>query len=655
MPITESYKFLGQFKGMLMFKLNSMSIKQKVVAGITFAVLASTVIVGMMAQRQARDVLSHRLIDIELPMMLEQINSEIDREVTQLLLAAEQIANNEFIMDAVATTDRDPSVESKLVKQLNNVRSQYNLNDASVANRQSAYYWNQNGFLRELNQQQDGWFFGFTQSGQQTMVSMFQEATGEVKMFANYQQVSGSTMSGLSKSMDDMVRLLNGFKIEKTGFVFLTDSQGDVQIHRQKDQSNSTLSQLYGAQSSQLLNKSGFNLITAQYQGEEVFVASTYVASMDWFVVGVVPTGEIFAELDATAKKMLFTTLAVALLFIAMGVLLANSITKPIKLISQRFCDLGQGDGDLSQRIEVKGSDEIAQLSNGFNGFIEKIHQSMKEVSSTSQALQVAAESVSSKAHITHDNSQEQRDQTLQVVAAINQMGMTISEIASNAATAAETATHASDNTDVGRKVVNQAKDAISRLAQDIENTGQVVEQLASTTQDIGSILGVIRDISEQTNLLALNAAIEAARAGEQGRGFAVVADEVRNLASRTADSTEEIQKMINQLQSDAKDAVTAMNAGKAITLEGVSASDEAVEVLGGISDRILDITDRNTQVATATEEQSTVVHTINQNIEEINSINEVTTGTAEQLAEASQELRDLSDRLDNMVGTFKL
>lgn len=638
-----------------MFNLNSMSIKQKVVAGITFAVLASTVIVGAMAQRQARDVLSHRLIDIELPGLLERINGEIDREVSQLLLAAEQVASNEFIADAIESTYRDPEVEAKLVKQLNNVRNQYQLNDASVANRETAYYWNQNGFLRQLNQQQDGWFFGFTQSGQPTMVSMFQEANGEVKMFANYQQPAGKAMSGLSKSMDDMVNLLNGFKIENTGFVFLTDSQGDVQIHRDRARSDSSLQQLYGAQANQLLNKSGFNLITTEFQGQELFVASLYVSSMDWFVIGVVPTSEVFAELDATAQKMLIMTVIVALVFIFMGFLLANSITKPIKLLSERFTDLGKGDGDLSQRIEVKGNDEIAQLSAGFNGFIEKIHLSMKEVCETSQALQVAAESVSSKAHITHDNSQEQRDQTIQVVAAINQMGMTISEIASNAATAAETATHASDNTEVGREVVNKAKDAISRLAQDIESTGQVIEQLASTTQDIGSILGVIRDISEQTNLLALNAAIEAARAGEQGRGFAVVADEVRNLASRTADSTEEIQKMINQLQSDAKDAVTAMSAGKIITMEGVTASDEAVEVLGGISDRILDITDRNTQVATATEEQSTVVHTINQNIEEINAINEVTTGTAEQLADASQELRSLSSRLDKMVGSFKL
>lgn len=639
----------------MMFQLNSMSIKKKVVIGITFAVLASTIIVGVMAQRQAREVLEHRLIDIELPTMLEQISSQIDREVSQLLFSAEQLVNNEFIKQAVQQTELDAVTEAMLVKQLNNVRNQYSLNDASVANRKTAYYWNQNGFLRQLNQQQDGWFFGFTQSGQQTMVSMFQEASGEVKMFANYQNVSGDTMSGLSKSMDDMVNLLNGFKIEDSGFVFLTDAKGSVQIHQRKDKASSSLTQLYGSQASQLLNRGSFNLITATYEGQEVFVASAYVKSMDWFVIGLVPVAEVFADLTAVAQKMLITTLIVAAIFIFMGIFLANSIANPIKQIAQRFTDLGKGDGDLSQRIEVKGNDEIAQLSTGFNGFIEKIHQSMKEVASTSHALQSAAESVSEKSNRTHNNSQEQRDQTIQVVAAINQMGATISEIASNAATAAETANQASGNTDEGRAVVNKAKDAISRLAADIENTGKVVEQLASTTQDIGSILDVIRDISDQTNLLALNAAIEAARAGEQGRGFAVVADEVRNLASRTASSTEEIQKMINQLQNDAKDAVTAMASGKVVTQEGVSASDEAVNVLVNISDRIHDISDRNTQVATATEEQSTVVHTINQNIEEINSINEVTTSTAEELAEASQELRDLSGRLDKMVGSFKL
>ncbi len=634
---------------------NKISIKQKVVAGITFAVLASTIIMGVLAYKQSRSVLEHHLIDVELPSIVEKISSEIDREVSEMLLAAEQITNNEFIKQAVDGTDIESATQAMLVKELNNVRQQYQLNDASVANRNTGYYWNQNGFLRQLNQQQDKWFFDFTQSGKATSVSIFQEQNGDVKMFTNFQLVHGLTMAGLSKSLDDMVSLLNNFKIEQSGFVFLTDAKGAVKIHRDRSKNNSSLSQLYGAQASQLLNKSNFNIIETDYQGQRVIVSSGYVPSMDWFVVSVVPVDEVFADLANVAKEMMFTTAVIAALFILMGIVLANSITRPIRGIAARFSDLGQGDGDLSQRIEVKGNDEIAQLSEGFNGFIEKIHDSMREVASTSNSLQSAADSVSSKAHSTYDNSQLQRDQTLQVVTAINQMGATISEIASNAATAAETATLASDNTQLGQDVVNQAKDAISRLAMDIDNTGQVIEQLASTTQDIGSILDVIRDISDQTNLLALNAAIEAARAGEQGRGFAVVADEVRNLASRTADSTEEIQKMINKLQSDAKDAVMAMEAGKSVTLEGVSSSDEAVEVLTSIAERIHDISDRNTQVATATEEQSTVVHTINHNIEEINAINEATTGTAEELAMASAELKDLSQRLDKMVGSFKL
>ncbi|NIY92161.1 cache domain-containing sensor histidine kinase, partial [Vibrio diazotrophicus] len=381
-----------------MLKFSNVSIKAKVVAGITFAVLASTIIVGVMAQRQARDVLEHRLVDIELPSMLKQISSSINSEVTHLLLAAEQITHSEFIKKAIATKSIDSGDEAMLVKQLNNIRTQFKLNDASVANRKTAYYWNQNGFLRELNKQQDGWFYGFLNSGHSTMVSMFQEPTGEVKMFANFQDVNGDMMSGLSKSMDDMVKLLNGYKIEKTGYVFLTDAKGEVQIHREKSKAKSNLNQLFGAETNKLLNKSDFNLITAQHDGVDVFVASYYVKSMDWFVVGTVPVNEVFADLNDVAQRMLITTIIVAAIFIAMGLILASSIANPIRQIAIRFTDLGKGDGDLSQRIEIEGNDEIAQLSSGFNGFIEKIHQSMKEVASTSHSLQEAAETVSTKA-----------------------------------------------------------------------------------------------------------------------------------------------------------------------------------------------------------------------------------------------------------------
>ncbi|MCA2486104.1 cache domain-containing protein, partial [Vibrio alginolyticus] len=251
-----------------MLKLHSLSIKQKVVLGITFAVLASTIIVGVMAQRHARDVLSHRLIDIELPAMLQQINTEIDREVVQMQQAAKQLATNEFVVEALKNTDHPQFSETQLVQQLNNIKSQYGLNDASVANRKTAYYWNQNGFLRQLNHSQDAWFFGFTSSGRETSVSVFQEANGEVKMFTNYQDLNGISMSGLSKSMDDMVSLLNSFQIEDTGYVFLTNEKGDIQIHRQQGKNKTSIAQLFGSNANQLLNKNSFNLINVEFEGK---------------------------------------------------------------------------------------------------------------------------------------------------------------------------------------------------------------------------------------------------------------------------------------------------------------------------------------------------------------------------------------------------
>ncbi|CAM4006958.1 Methyl-accepting chemotaxis protein PctB [Vibrio aerogenes CECT 7868] len=639
-----------------MSKFSSFSIRKKMVLGLTFAVLASTMIVGAITQYQSREALRHRLVDIEFPSFLDQIRQQVDHQVQTLLQAARQIAHNEFVKSAISKNPIDADSERMLVRQLNNLKQQYHLNDASVANKETAHYWNQNGFLRQLKPGDASWFFDFIASGKPTMISLYQEKNGDIKMFANYQDTGGFTLSGMSKSLDDMVSLLNSFKIEESGFVFLTDAKGQIKIHKDKQDSGKSLTALFGQKAAgTLLDQSGFHLTEAEYHGEKVFLASEYIASMDWFIVAAVPESEVYADLDQQAVMMMVWTTVIAAVFILLSVWLAGGITRPIRQIAERFEQLGQGNGDLSQRIEVNGQDEIARLSCGFNAFIETIHQSMIEVSSTSRTLAEEAQLVSEKAHHTHNNSQDQRDQTIQVVTAMNEMGATIHEIASNAGMAAQTATDASALSDVGYDVVNQTRSAINLLAEDMANNAKAIEKLATTTQDIGSILNVIRDISEQTNLLALNAAIEAARAGDQGRGFAVVADEVRQLAGRTASSTDEIQTIISQLQNDAQLAVTAIENGRQVTQHGVELSESAATQLSQITESIHEISDRNTQVATATEEQSTTVQSINQNIEEINTINETTTATAQELATASIDLKQLSERLDQLVGQFKL
>ncbi len=635
----------------------NLTIKQKLVGGIVIAIIASTSLVGIVAQKKAYETLDERLTTLELPTILDRIGGEVDKEVSMISSAAEQMANNPFILDAIADPDMTADEETILIDQLKQLKQQFSLNDASVANRKTADYWNQDGFLRRLTSQQDAWFFDFVQSGPERMLNVFTEQNGDVKLFVNFQQLNGLSMAGFSKSLDDMVSLLNGFRIEKTGFVYLMDGEGNIKIHKNSAiMGKQSISDVVGREEAAvLLKKQNFNLSRMDKNGKEIFIASHYIPSMAWFIVTEVPVDEVFESLHGSTQDIIMWIIGIIAVFVSLAIWGAGSITNKINELASRFRELGEGEGDLTHRIEVKGNDEIAELSKGFNSFVEKIHTTVAEVVETGHVLHVTAENVALKATSTRDNSEMQRDQTLQVVTAINQMGSTIHEIASNAASAAQSASDAEESTQNGRQTVIQSRDAIIQLEGDLVQVSKVVEQLAGTTQDIGSILDVIRGISDQTNLLALNAAIEAARAGEHGRGFAVVADEVRQLASRTSVSTDEIQKMIDQLQSEAKNAVDAMEASHAVTARGVKSADMATEVLAGIALSITDISDMNTQVATATEEQSTVVYTINQNIEEINGINELTTATAQELADSSQQLNSLSQRLDQLVGAFKV
>lgn len=635
--------------------LNHLSIKKKLILAMISAVLFSTTLVGILSQQQARKVIETRLLESEIPATLLQIRNQIDKEVSLLQAAAQQLATNPLVIDSLTATL--PQDNTQIVTLLNEIKQQYHLFDASIADRNTGNYWNQDGFLRQLNHRQDSWFYNFVRSGNAKMLNVFREANGDVKLFVNYQQLNGKGLAGLSKSLDEMVQFINQFKLEQTGFVYLVDDKGIVRIHHDNQlMGKASLTDLYGSKvANQLLKRGKIEIADLDLAGQENLVASSYIPTMNWYVIAQLPKNEAFASLNHARNQILIWTVIIALGFTALAIWLASSITHPIARLAEMFKDLGEGEGDLRHRLDIQGNDEIAQLSQGFNGFISKIHNSVKEVAETGNALRHASQSVAEQAQTTLDNSQSQRDRTIQVVTAINEMSATVNEIAGNAAQAANATHLAETEAQSGQQVVGQARETISQLSHDVAQVSEVIESLAHNTQAIGSILDVIRGISEQTNLLALNAAIEAARAGEQGRGFAVVADEVRSLASRTAASTDEIQTMINRLQQEASNAVAAIEQSRLLSSNGVSASDEASSALISIAERITLIADMNTQVATATEEQSTVVNDINCNIEVINETTQRTATTAEDLAQASLELQQLSHRLEVMVGSFKL
>ncbi|RSM33413.1 methyl-accepting chemotaxis protein [Aeromonas salmonicida] len=635
--------------------LARLTLKQKILATVTLAVVLSCLLVGYFSQRSAQQLIETRMFEQELPNLTQRIGKEIEKDLTSVANAARQLANDRFVLDWVAR-GMPREQESILIDQLKDMTTQYGLVTASFADRQSAAYYNQDGFLRNLTPEQDAWFYGYTKSPQDLMLSIFREANGEVKLFVNFQQLNGRGLAGLAKSLDSMVSMLANFRIGDSGFVFMTDGSGKVKLHPDAariDRDN--LTRLASGTTTNLLTKQAFAATQAEVDGQAMILATSYIPMLDWYLVAQVPEAEIYAELDKARLHIVLVSLAIAAGMGLLGMLLAGSVSRPLNELARLFRELGSGDGDLTQRLKVEGHDELTQVATGFNNFVAKIHGSIEQVASNSRQLAATANEVASKAQLTQHNCTAQRDRTVQVATAIHEMGATVGEIAGNASLAADVARQANEQADAGAVVVAQARHGIVGLSSEIEQVAGVIESLANQTDSIGSILDTIRSISEQTNLLALNAAIEAARAGEQGRGFAVVADEVRNLASRSAASTAEIQGMINRLQEQSARAVSAMAQGRSQSLEVVAQADEANAALGHITAHITQISDMNIQVATATEEQSSVVGEINRNVEDINQLTMETADIAHQLTESSRSLQQLSGELDKLVGNFRL
>ena len=376
-------------------------------------------------------------------------------------------------------------------------------------------------------------------------------------------------------------------------------------------------------------------------------------------VLGAIRIDYSLAAMDARVHANLFKSGGIQLLIYLFAiflilVVLRQIIIRPIDRLKQHIQAV-EHNADLTERMPIENEDEIGAVASAVNSMLTKFHHSLEGVANSTHQLSDLAQRVSAVSEETVSGVLEQRMETDQVATAMNEMNATVQEVALHAGQTAESSREVDQEAKDGALIATEAIGGIDALLSEVTAAAEVINRLDAKSVDIGAVLDVIRGIAEQTNLLALNAAIEAARAGEQGRGFAVVADEVRTLASRTQKSTEEIQGMIEGLQGEARQAVSAMESAKERALAGTEQVEKAAESLAMIAGGVGTINDMNTQIAHAADQQSEVADEINRNINNISQIADKTSEGAKQTAQASDDLVQLAEQLQSLVRRFKL
>ena len=635
-----------------------LDIRSKVVAASAIVIVLAIAIISIFTIINTRNIVLTNTTEKELPAVMGEIANSINTDLQRPIAVSRVIASNPDYHQFLADGEPD---SSKLVSYLKSIKDEFQAATSFYVSEGSGNYYTPGGVLTKVspNDPNFSWFYSFRDSGKPFTLDIDADnVSGKITLFVNYRvEVNGQFkgLAGVGFAIDSVGDLIKQYRIGETGGVFLVDNQGKVVVHPDASKVGQNYFEQMGISASTLLTAerfTGYELDTPEHHS---LLASSYLPDLGWYIVADVPYDDVFAQLDSLTNSLVLLGVLIAGIFLVFVTVVITHLISPFSHMTKLLEQIGDGGGDLTIRLDDTRNDEVGRMARGYNAFVGNLADIVHQVSLAADELQSSVNDVENKTAEMTEELSVQTQNTEQVATAIDEMGLTAREIANNAQSAADYSKTAEQLATQGTESVVKTLETVNGTTSQLAETTELVNQLSDNTESIDTILEVIRSVSEQTNLLALNAAIEAARAGEHGRGFAVVADEVRSLASRSHESAEEIKTTIESFKQQTQVVVQSISQSVEMSNSSLAQATQSGEHLEEIVNNMSKVNEMNFQIASATEEQSNVVGEIAPHVTAIAGVAQHNASNLTAMANDSQQLNHMAQTLNSLVANFKL